>query len=184
MEVCDRALLLNRGRIAAYSDPKTVVAEYESTMHPDQKPRLPQSEEPVLGEKIIITAMHLSSDVSFQCGDALTIELDYDCKIPLADPIFSIRIMHESGAVCFDSNTQSSDFHHNLSIGKGRIRLHINRLDLNGGKYFLSTGVHAQNWERLLEYQNKLKELVVEPTRVVEGLLHPPCSWEMKVEAP
>ena len=177
LELCDRALLLNRGQVAAYSDPATVVTEYQAAMHPDQKPRLPQAEAPVLGKQIAITAMRISPKEPFHCGDPLTIELDYSCLEPLPDPIFSVRILHESGAVCFDSNTNSTDFHNMVSPGTGRICLQINRLDLNGGKYFLSAGIHSKNWKMLLEYQEKIEELVVEPTRVVEGLLHPPCMW-------
>lgn len=179
MELCDRALLLNRGQMAAYSDPATVVGEYKAAMHPDQKPRLPQMEAPVMGQKIVLTAMHLSPKAPFYCGDPLTVEMDYTCHESLPDPIFSVRILHESGAVCFDSNTRSMDCHKMVSPGTGRIRLQINRLDLNGGKYFVSAGVHSSRWKQLLDYQDKMKELIVEPTRILEGLLHPPCSWSM-----
>lgn len=182
MEVCDRALLLNRGQVAAYSDPETVVAEYNAAMHPDQKPRLPQADEPVLGEKIKITAMQILPAASFHCGDPLTVELDYDCIDPLTDPIFTVRIAHESGAICFDSNTQSFGCHTMVAPGPGRIRLHIKRLDLNGGQYFVSAGVQSQHWETLLEYQDKMQALVVEPTPIVEGLLHAPCSWTTDLE--
>lgn len=177
LELCDRALLLKRGQVAAYSDPETVVAEYEAAMHPDQKPRLPQAEAPVLGQKIAITAMGLFPKGPFHCGDPLTIELDYTCNEALPDPICSVRILHESGAVCFDSNTRSTDCHQMITIGPGQIRLQINRLDLNGGKYFVSAGVHTQNWRQLVEYKDKMEKLIVQPTRVVEGLLHPPCTW-------
>ena len=180
LELCDRALLLNRGQVAAYSDPKTVVAEYQAAMHPDQKPRLPQAEAPVMGQKIAITAMKLSPEAPFHCGDPLTVELDYRCIELLPDPIFSVRILHESGAVCFESNTHSMDCHEVVCPGKGKIRLQINRLDLNGGTYFVSAGIHSANWRNLLEYQDKMSDLVVGPTRVVEGLLHPPCTWTME----
>ncbi len=181
MEVCDRALLLNRGQVAAYSDPATVVAEYHAAMHPHQNPRLPQANELVLGEKIKITAMEVSPAAPFQCGGSLTVDLDYDCIEPLNDPIFTVRILHESGAVCFDSNTESFGCHTMLSPGPGRIRLQVERLDLNGGQYFVSAGVQSQHWETLLEYQDKMRELVVAPTPIVEGLLHAPCVWTTEV---
>jgi lipopolysaccharide transport system ATP-binding protein len=184
IKVCDRALLLNRGKIAAYSDPETVVAEYKAAMHPDQKPRLPQVNAPVLGEKIAITAMKLSPPAPFHCGDPLTIELHYECFEALTNPVFSVRILHGSGAVCFDSNTQSTHVHSRVSPGTGRIRLQVDRLDLNGGQYFVSAGVHSHNWESLLEYQDKMQELIVEPTQIVEGLIHPPCLWSAAESVP
>ncbi len=180
MELCDRALLLNRGQVAAYSDPKTVVTEYQAAMHPDQKPRLPQAEVEVLGRQIAITAMRLSPTEPFHCGDPLTVELDYNCLEPLPDPIFSVRILHENGAVCFTSNTHRMDCNKMISPGTGRIRLQIDRLDLNGGKYSMHAGVHSKNWKTLLEYQDKMAELIVKPTRVIEGLLHPPCIWTIE----
>lgn len=184
LAVCDRALLLNRGQVAAYSDPATVVAEYQATMHPDQKPRLPQANEPVLGEQIKITAMRIFPAAPFHCGDPLTIELDYDCIRPLSKPIFTVRIVHESGAICFDSNTENVDCHTTVNPGPGRVRLQIKRLDLNGGQYFVSAGVQSQHWETLLEYQDKMQALVVEPTSITEGLLQAPCAWTTELGPP
>jgi len=180
MTVCDRGLLLNRGKVAAYSDPKTVVEAYEALMHPDQKPRLPKAEKPLLGEKIAITAMRLSHRGPFHCGDLLSIELDYHCRTPLPAPIFSVRIVHQSGALCFESNTVNAGCGGDLSPGTGRVRLQIDRLDLNGGQYFIDAGVHGKNWDAPLEYQGKMQALVVEPTRIVEGLLHPPYTWSVE----
>lgn len=177
MEVCDRALLLNRGQVRAYSDPKTVVAEYEAAMHPDQKPRLPKAEEPVLGEKIVITSVRLFASEPFRAGSPLKVKIEYDCLEPLRYPIFSVRILNEKGAVCFDSNTQLMDCHEILSSGSGQIQLQLSRLDLKGGQYFISAGIHTRDLQGLLAYQDKVAELVVKPTRTIEGFLHPPYTW-------
>ncbi|NJN31893.1 MAG: ABC transporter ATP-binding protein [Synechococcales cyanobacterium RM1_1_8] len=186
-EVCDRALLLKQGRVAAYSDPETVIGEYEAAMHPDQKPRLPQSArrgEPVLGAQIALTGIELQPQAPFYNGDPLTVELSYRCWKPVSSPIFSIRISHESGAVCLTTNSLTAGLQPSILPGVGRIQLQLERLDLNGGKYFISAGIHSAQWQSLLDYQDLPQPLVVEPTPVIEGLLHPPARWSWMEHSP
>lgn len=184
LTLCDRALLLRKGRVAAYSDPETVVQEYEAEMHPDQKPSLPQREEPKLGDRIRITQVRVKPEAVLKSGDALQAEIDYECLTgePLADPIFLFRISHESGAVCFEGNTHSYGVRFEPIIGQGTVHLTIARLDLNRGKYFIHAGIYGPGWETLLDYKDKAHNFVVEPTPLLEGMLYPPCSWSLVKE--
>ncbi len=178
LEICDRALLLKRGRIAAYSDPETVILEYEAAMHPDQKPRLPSRKElEPMGQAVQITAVRLDPQGVIRSGDPLLVEIDYACSTVLEDPIFLFRLTHEKGAVCFEVNTRNGGVRFEQLSGSGTVKLNIGRLDLNGGKYFAHAGVHGKNWKSLLEYKDKVDTLVVEPSIIVEGLMHPPCEW-------
>lgn len=180
LEICDRALLLNRGRIAAYSDPQTVIQEYEAAMHPDQKPRLPSRQALApLGKAIQITQVRLSPAGLIRSGDPLVVEMDYACSSGVEDPIFLFRLTHDTGAVCFEVNTRNGGLRFDELKGSGTLQLCIERLDLNGGQYFAHVGVHGKNWKSLLEYQDKVHTLVVEPSVVLEGLLHPPCQWRL-----
>ncbi len=177
LEVCDRALLLKRGQIAAFSDPKTVIREYEAQMHPDQKPRLPSQREPQLGAAIRITQVRLIPGTTLQCGEPLHVEIDYEATEILSEPIFTFRITHEEGAVCFEANTKNAGFPTGEVRGCGTVKLKIERLDLNGGQYYVHAGVQSKGWTELLEYKDRIHKLTVKRTAVVQGLIHPPYEW-------
>jgi lipopolysaccharide transport system ATP-binding protein len=64
--------------------------------------------------------------------------------------------------------------------GEGRIVLHIERLSLNGGFYYIDVGVYEKNWTFIYHYRAKVKTLKVRPTDMDEGVLRPPHHWEIK----
>jgi lipopolysaccharide transport system ATP-binding protein len=190
--LCDRALWLKRGQVAAYGEPTIVAGQYVSEMRsqtqqrtPDRPPQLTQSgielkvNENRFGSlEAEITDVKLSP-AEIDSGDALCVEIQYHASQPINAPIFGISISQPDGQICLDANTATSGLVTSDIQGTGRIKLYIDRLDLNGGEYFLNAGIYQQNWEYAYDYHWHIYPLLICSTIDGKGVLNPPLRWEV-----
>jgi len=115
-----------------------------------------------------------------ESGEAIQIEIDYAATARIVAPIFCARILREDGVVCYDVSTQDSTLSLSTIEGPGRIALHIDRLDLNSGRYVLDVGCYAQDWAYAYDYHVAECSLVVRGDGRREAVLNAPHRWEIK----
>ncbi len=63
--------------------------------------------------------------------------------------------------------------------GGGQIVLHLERLDLNGGQYYVDVGVYEREWAYAYDYHWHVYPLLVRPTGGEKSILCPPHRWEI-----
>lgn len=192
-ELCDRALWLRHGQVVAHGEPEVVAGQYVSEMRhqtqqrtPLRPPQLTKSgvelkvNENRFGSlEMEITDVRLLPNTEIKSGDALDVEIEYLAPQPIDAPIFSVTISHEDGQICFDANTATIERSLPLIQGQGQIKLHLNRLDLSGGKYFVDVGVYENNWAYAYDYHWHVYPLLVNSTISEKGILNPPLQWEI-----
>lgn len=163
--LCDRALLLNKGRVEAQGKPLEVINRYLDLIYqaaaeeggaafPSDRPRRGTGE-------IEITAVRMIGPDSrpstvFKTGEPMTIEFDYTAREEVVSPQFGVNIFRSDGvlAVCTNSETSHytnrkyypdtppGDNPERIAAGaRGTARFQVSRNPLLPGSYELSVNV-------------------------------------------
>lgn len=191
--LCDRALWLKNGTIMAYGEPTVVVGQYTMEMRlkteeltPDRPPQFTSAGTELRVNKnrfgsleAEISDVRLFPHAWLSSGSPLRVEIDYQTHQPIDSAIFSLTISQEDGEPCLDVNTLEMGALYVSLQEKGTVQLIIERLDLQGGKYFVDVGIYKQDWDYAYDYHWHAYPFTVEANLICKGILQPPMRWEV-----
>jgi lipopolysaccharide transport system ATP-binding protein len=192
--MCDRALWLRRGEVAALGDPRDVASMYEAEMHLETLRRAPHaptglsgSGTPLAGREnrfleVEIASVTVRPSGVLRCGDPLEVEFDLDARAGVRSPIFFVSITSEDGTVCIHTSTRSAQVEVPDLAGPAHVHFAVERLELGTGRYFVNVGVFKTDWSQAYDFRWHAHPLTVEGSPAHRGLLAPPCRW--RIEAP
>lgn len=177
--VSDRILLLDHGKIVGIGDPQHVVEEYESLTRRRNARALQR--EWGTGD-VRITGVEFrdregNRSELFNWGDPLEAVVSYEAKRRIDKPVFGFAIADESGRLVYGSNTQLEAFDIPFIEGEGRLRLHLERIEMAAGVFLFSFSVHS--WDHRVNYHrvDNCFPVRVESSKSFEGCCHMPCHW-------
>jgi lipopolysaccharide transport system ATP-binding protein len=158
--MCGRALLLGEGRPREIGEASEVVNRYENAMRaatPRREPlirggyRLGSGEVDIESVRLLDSLGCESSTVT--AGQAVTVEIHYVAHRTLPDAIFGVsaRSKHDDAAQ-FDLSTAKDGHRVGQLTGEGAVSLHLDRLELAPGSYWLDAGVYEANWDHAYDY--------------------------------
>jgi lipopolysaccharide transport system ATP-binding protein len=190
-EMCDQALCLRQGQVAALGAPDLVTQQYEAEMHEETLRRTPAvAAKRVRGGRrlkahhnrfgsmeVELTQVITRPAEAIRTGDPLEVELHYHSPQPVSGAVFVVSITREDGTLCLDTNTQGARVDVPDLSGRGRIRFRLERLDLGAGRYFINAGVFEGQWKHAYDYHWHVYPLTVDGGGGHKGLLAPPCRW-------
>ncbi len=198
--LCDEALWLNDGRVAAHGPTEIVVMQYSSAMQNETQQRTPKSKiskelfngtalrvnENRFGSlEMEIQSVSLLSDSGnpidhLESGEPLIIELEYYAPQEISAPIFGITLTREDGTICCDTSTSITNLGPRILKGRGRVRLKFIRLDLSSGVYFVDVGAYEKDWGYAYDYHWHVYSLNIGEGNPEKALLDPPQQWEFE----
>ena len=198
-ELCDQVLWLRNGQVAAQGSPEAVVGEYVGQLAGETRRRTPwkpagmrtsSGTELALNknrfgsQEMEITAVHLIDRQgqpvdALRSGEGLSVRLSYLAANPIAGPVFSVSISREDGFIYFDSNTAQHGIRPQCVRGAGQITLHVDRLDLPAGRYFVDAGIYERDWAYGYDCHWHVYPLEICAEIQGQGVLYPPLTWEL-----
>ncbi len=198
-QLCDKALWLRTGLLVAQGPTEVVADQYVAEMTTETKRRTPAAQ-PVLHTstgtdlrvnenrfgslELEIVAVHLLDSAGlpvteFEGGYPLHIKIEFLAPQPIESPIFGATISREDGFVCYDTSTEAAGLSMPAVHGQGRVILQLERLDLNGGSYYVDVGAYERDWAYAYDYHWHVYPLHVCSTGGEKGVLRPPHRWEL-----
>ncbi|MSP11740.1 MAG: ABC transporter ATP-binding protein [Chloroflexi bacterium] len=119
---------------------------------------------------------------SFRPMQPVTIEIAYQCKSAVVEPIFSLLIHKMDGHYLWASNTLDHPIEPIPGPGRGTLRVEVAGLALTAGRYYLSAAVYPEPdppfWRTPSDFHEWLYEFqVISPTEV-HGDIVMPGRWE------
>jgi lipopolysaccharide transport system ATP-binding protein len=114
-----------------------------------------------------------------QSGQPVQIEIRYLASARLVAPIFYARVTRDDGLLCYDLDTEFSTLSLAAIHGPGCIALHIERLDLNSGRYVIEVGCYAQGWAYCYDFRSSVCSLTVRGSGRGDAALNVPHRWEI-----
>lgn len=196
-ELCDEALWLEAGRVAAQGNAGEVIAEYRARMSPlvvgagsvaakasEQKAGLNARQKRMGTLQLEITAVHLSDREGrpvrvLQSGSPLDVHIDYVPHKRIEKPIFQVKLVRDDGFVCWAGSTAASGSELPDLDAPGRIRLHVASQHLAKGDYFVNVGAYSAGWETILDFQSGTYPLNVDSAHSGKGAMDLPVRWEL-----
>jgi lipopolysaccharide transport system ATP-binding protein len=199
-QLCDEALWLRAGKVAAHNAADVVVGQYVAEMTAETRQRTPAMQ-PVLRTpmgtelrvnenrfgslELEIVAVHLLGGEGYpiteiESGGPVQVEIDFLAPQPIPAPIFGVTITREDGFVCYDTSTSAAGLTLPPVQGKGHITLQLERLDLTGGQYYVDVGAYERNWAYAYDYHWHVYPLLVHATEGEKGILRPPHGWKVE----
>jgi hypothetical protein len=115
-----------------------------------------------------------------QSGQPAQIEISYVATARLVAPIFYARVTRDDGLLCYNLDTELSEVSLLTIEGPGCVALHIERLDLNSGRYDIEVGCYAQGWAYCYDFRSSVCSLAVRGNGRGEAVLNVPHHWEIK----
>ena len=187
--ICNRAIWMEGGKILADGNTEEVVQKYlwhSLSAGPEKRT---QDGRPRWGSgEVVVTAVRLldgenKSQKAFYSGYPLTIEIEYDARECIEEPVFGLAIHRSDGVHVAGPNTQHMGQQLPPLTGKGWIRFHIPRLLLLEGTYYLSIAVHNRNDTKMYDYHHQIYEFSVMPNDNEQyGLVSLGGTWEIYAE--
>ncbi|MBD2059293.1 ABC transporter ATP-binding protein [Oculatella sp. FACHB-28] len=197
-QLCDEVIYLREGQLVAHGEPEIVIGQYVAEISNRTHQRTPQEHLTSTTESGIelrlhenrfgslemqITNVQLLSAAGFpvkelHSGDALQIEIEYSAPQPIASPIFGVTITREDQLACYDTNTAATGQATPTIQGQGKITLHLKRLDLNSGQYYVNVSIYESEWNYAYDHHWHVYPLLIRQSGYEKGILSVPHQWE------
>lgn len=196
-ELCDEAIWLKEGRVQARGTPDIVVGEYTAEFKKQTKLRTPadwpEAQTPegvklqINGNRFgsmsaeIVAVEILDADGrptrELTGGESVQIGIDYVVNEDCPGLHFSISLSQDDGRIGVDIATDDSCLIPARSGDRGRMVLHIDRVDLRGGDYFVDVGVFEHEWAYAYDYQWHAYQFRILHANSGKGMVIPPYRW-------
>jgi lipopolysaccharide transport system ATP-binding protein len=203
LEHCERTLWLRGGEVAALGSSDVVIDQYRSEMSDETRRRTPPAIERsdpakdalILNEnrfgslemeieRVRILDSAGSETEEVHGGSAVSVEISYHAPEPIASPIFSVSISNQNDVHCCDISTESSGLLLPILHGRGRMVLHLERIDLGAGIHFINVGVHERSWAYAYDFHWHVYRLRLLSERREPAVMSPPRHWELQADVP
>lgn len=183
-EFCDEVMLIHEGRLLDQGDPSTVILSYLKSY----MVRIGMLNVEEHGTRDVEIEQALLLDETgkemniFEAGGELIVDVQYNAKQRIEQPVFGFNIKTGNGIYVYGSNTQISKLPIPAIQGRGVMRLRIAPLTLKKGNFFLSLSIHS--WDHGTQY-HRLEDwypFIVRDASESPGLVHLDTAWELKAE--
>ncbi|MGK2859738.1 MAG: ABC transporter ATP-binding protein [Thermoanaerobaculia bacterium] len=208
-ELCDRAIWIEKGVVAAIGDPARVVDAYLQEvagfhqvapeavplMRTDAEATLPEPREepeekdPLEEERwgsgeVLISEVSLRDErgrqlVALGGRSPVTIRMELKAREPQTDFVFGVGIYHADGTCVYGTNTEIEGWRSERLEGEGIVEFAMPALDLVAGSYRLDVAVHTRNG-RAFDYRRGAIRFIVGSSVHDVGVYRPPHEWSFQ----
>lgn len=202
--LCDEVLVLEDGRMAIKSDPKSAVACYHDLMRLRTNKRIAQLSGGTAAAALIanqggregtqeatIVAVHLYDSNGrktnrVQSGEGLIVELEIRLTPPVIDAACTVGIFTDVHAKCFESGLPSMQAILGSSSVQQTIRCEMKALPLLPGCYFVNVGLYPTDWGYRYDLHWQMYPLYIESNAnragtYTSGIVSIDAQWDTNV---
>ncbi len=180
-ELCDRVLLLHRGKVRACGEPRDTLEIYQKMIQ--EKNELVAPKEWGSREAQITGVRFLDGkgqEIQFLlAGEPLRIEISYNAPKAVYEPVFGIAVHSRDGQNLFGTNTQLCGYRIDCINGSGVIEVEIERLSLFKGSFFFNFSLHSNDHKIQYHRLDFFHQLEVDNLRPEVGYLQLQTRWKM-----
>ena len=177
--LCDRALWLNAGRVAAEGDAQSVVLEYERFLA-KKDAAAPHDAPPPTGSHGRITGFALvgadgKETDEFRPNERWAAEVTFEGDVPERLMHVHLGVGTHDNVVCFTADSRLDGAGPFGGRTRHRVRVTVEHLPLGKGEFVAS--VFLGDEKALALYDAKSRTFRVESDTWRNGLMRPPLSW-------
>lgn len=180
-EFCDEVFLIHDGELVAQGDPSDVIMQYIKSYMGEGGQLLTQefgTRRVEFANVRLLDARDEEVD-NFNAGETLHIDIHYNAKERIANPVFGYSIKTGNGFYIYGTNTQIMRYDIPYIEGEGVIRLSLNPLKLLHGNFFLSLAIHSSDHAEQYHRREDWYPFTVKNNSESQGIFSIDCSWEL-----
>lgn len=182
--ICDRALLMDHGRIVDEGLPRHVIDGYQKIAsasqatwdRPSQTAGAPNEVE--VGTLSFCDARGREAPV-FHTGDAMTARLTYRVHAPTEDVVFQLLFYTPDSGQYVQLTTEVSGDTIDLEPGEGSVEFVCPELSLLPGVYYADVYVKRRGALESIDWEYRSSALRVDPGKLVAGSFYMPHRWHL-----
>jgi ABC-type polysaccharide/polyol phosphate transport system ATPase subunit len=177
--LCDRALLLDHGRIVMDGPPRPVIDRYQQMAipRPDARSIDPRRQ----AECIEISFYSQVPGDDVRTGYPMVARLRYRASAELRDVAFRISFYWPSGYLCAQLTNESTRVIDRLVAGTGTVEFHCPVLPVVPGLYRVDVEVQARGIE--IDSRQRCATLSVQDGKPASGDFYIESNWNIRAEA-
>ena len=182
--LCDRALWLHHGRVAALGPVDEVLGRYEEHL----RRRQPGAAAPpgtggtgeVVIRKVRLTDARGVERTEFQTGQTMRVEVDFETRQPLDSPVMGVALFRDDGVYCYGPNTLFDGGLEQRFDGHYRMTAEFEDLPLLGGDYQASVSFYDRDHVYAYAWHHRLYPFTVRSVRPDHGLVRLPHRFAVR----
>ena len=179
--LCDRALLIEGGRVAVRGEPGAVIAEYRKRSIAHEAalpPAAPHSDDVQIRGLRIVDASG-EEPAALRTGNPLAIELTYAAGTPAAHVVVEVFLYSGDGRVLFCQYSTALDGEQlDLPAGEGLIEFGCAAAPLQPGEYVAAASIRDAATQQILAWHSG-PAVHVRAGRMVRGVFYAPHTWRL-----
>ncbi len=176
--ICDRAILLDQGRILMEGAPRAVIDTYQQLAIPN--PDAPELDPDKPAACIGISFFSQEPGDVVRTGYPMVARLRYRASAPLREVAFRISLYWPSGYLCAQLTNETTEKIRNLEAGIGTIEFHCPVLPVVPGLYRIDVELEANGKE--IDLRQRCATLCVETGKGASGDFYIDNTWGVQVE--
>ena len=175
--LCDRALLLNHGRVVAEGPPRQVIDEYQQmSFNTDaESSGLADSQSPAQCTSISFVAPDSTHGV--RTGYPMIARLRYRIRQTIPEAVFRVTFYWPSGYLCAQLSTDSLHGGVRLGPGEGAVEFHCPLFPVVPGLYRVDLSIESNGQE--IDLRQRCATLNVGMGKAVSGDFYIGNSWKL-----
>ena len=182
-QLCDRAVLLERGEVTALGDPADVVSEYHRRLVASDLEAAPNpsADGSIKVANLTFRDPHRHRSIAFRTGGPLVVSLRYAATRALPDVVFEISYYTTDGKMLLaTATTRDRDEPLSVTPPGGVVEFTCAALALQPGSYYVAAVVRDGNTGHVLDWWDGGTTLYVEPGAPAEGQFYMPHTWHVE----
>ena len=142
-ELCDRAIMLERGEVIVDGKPYEAIRTFRERHAADV-----DLDDPDRGDGRIVVAETVITDGAgnrkdrFEPGEDFGVEIVIEAREPIDDPVVGIAIYNHLDLLVYGTNTELRGIDLGAVDGRRRVSFTFLALPMIEGQYFVTTGIH------------------------------------------
>jgi ABC-type polysaccharide/polyol phosphate transport system ATPase subunit len=176
--LCDRAILLDRGRIVMEGPPRPVIDRYQQLAIPN--PEAPELDPTKQAACIGISFFSQHPGDAVRTGYPMVARLRYQASEALSEVAFRISLYWPSGYLCAQLTSETTGKIRQLEAGVGTIEFRCPILPVVPGLYRIDVELEANGTE--LDLRQRCATLCVEAGKGASGDFYIDNTWNVRPE--
>lgn len=191
--LCNRALWVDEGLVAAEGSPADVVMAYKQHMAELEEAQHGRGRRERIADgqrwgtqEVEISHVELCNAngqprTTFNTGEAMTVRLHYRCANPVVRPVFGFGISHQNGVHLYGPNTKFATLEIDQLAGSGVISYTMPALALLEGQYTVSVAAVNDTDTVTYDYHDRAYNfrIAYSPLRAGYGMVQLHGEWQL-----
>ena len=180
-EICDKAILLERGEIISRGDKDKVIEDYYKSFQKLSKHKRKDKTLDAWIEKVDFLDRENKVRSQFKTGEDIRCRIYYETRKKIRRPTFGVAVYKSDGSHITGPNTRTSGYKIKSIDGKGYIDFTIKQNPLLSGRYLFTAALFDYGESNVYDFCDRQFSFSIEQNEVNQfGIIKSEHTWNLK----